>query len=233
MNITINNQLLNDIVYINNVQGVHDLPPARALSNAFSTSSGSNYCGSVFDERVIVISCTALMSKGQMLSDKMDSLKTLIAPTGEKEMTFDAYPNRMIKGRYEGSMNLSQLAQMGTFDLTFYCSDPFYYDKALKTASGSTMNLVNDGNWNSKKLTMQLNLNGEARIKNNTTGEQLILEGSGSVTVDFEKACIYGGVAVNANKFYKSGKFFELKPGANSIAITGATATANYRSCYL
>lgn len=233
MNITINNQSLNDIVYINNVQGVHDLPPARSLSNAFSVSSGVNYCGTVFDERVIVISCTALMSGGQLLADKMDKLKHLIAPTGEKELIFGAYPERMIKGRYEGSMNLSQLAQMGMFDLTFYCSDPFYYDRQIKTASGANFNCENKGNWNSRKLTMQMTLSGETRIKNTATGEQLILDGSGDITVDFEKACIFGGVAVNANRFYKSGEFFELVPGTNAITITGTTATANYRSCYL
>lgn len=233
MNITINNQLLNDIVYINNVQGVHDMPPARALSNAFGISSGSNYCGSAFDERVITISCTALMTRGQMLADKMDRLKTIIAPTGEKEMVFSAYPNRYIMGRIEGGSNLSQLAQMGTFDLTFYCSDPFYYDKTLKIASGSSVTLTNNGNWNSKKLTANINLSGETRIRNNTTGEQLILDGSGSVTIDFEKACIVGGVATNANKFYKSGEFFELIPGSNSITVTGGSATFRYRSCYL
>lgn len=233
MDIFINSVKLNDLLHVTNVQGVHDMPPARALSNAFAISSGSNYCGTVFDERVIVISCTSLMKNNKTLSTRMDELKTIIAPTSEKELVFGAYPNRYIKGRIEGTMNLEQITQMGNFDLTFYCSDPFYYDKTLSSASGSSVGLNNRGTWNSDKLTLDINLSGKTTIANRTTGKVLVLNGTGNVTIDFANASIVGGLATNANKFYESGEFFDLVPGENSILITGGTGTFRYRSCYL
>lgn len=233
MDILINGSKLNDLLHVTNVQGVHDMPPARALSNAFAISSGSNYCGTVFDERVIVVSCMSLMKNGKLLSSRMDELKKIIAPNSEKELVFGAYPDRYIKGRIEGAMNLEQIAQVGDFDLTFYCSDPFYYDKTLNTASGSSAGLNNKGNWNSDKLTLDITLSGKTTISNRTTGKALVLNGTGAVTIDFANASITGGVATNANKFYESGEFFDLVPGENSILITGGTGTFRYRSCYL
>lgn len=233
MNILINGYKLNDLLHVTNVQGVHDMPPARALSNAFAISSGSNYCGTVFDERVIVISCVSLMKNNKLLGARMDELKAIIAPTSEKELVFGAYPERYIKGRIEGSMNLEQITQIGDFDLTFYCSDPFYYDKTLNSASGSNVSLNNRGTWLSDKLTLDMSLNGRTTISNQTTGKSLVLNGSGLVTVDFASASISGGVAVNANKFYESGEFFDLVPGNNSISISSGIGTFRYRSCYL
>ena len=45
-------------------------------------------------------------------------------------------------------MDLEQLAQMGTFNIVFYCSDPLYYDRTLRSSGSATktFNCENKGN---------------------------------------------------------------------------------------
>lgn len=234
MNIFIDGVKLNDYLYVNNVQGVHDMPSTTGMVQPLMTGAGSIYSGSHFEERVITITCTALMSDNQLLADKMDMIKRILAPSREKELVFSAYPNRYIKGRIEGTTDLEQIAQMGMFNIVFYCSDPLYYDKVQKTSSKAvtTFNCINSGNWESKKLTADVTLNGNCLISNLTTDKSLKLKGTGAVTIDFEKACIIGGMGVNANNTYASGEFFDLAVGDNNITST-VPILLRYRSCYL
>lgn len=234
MNIFINGVRLNNYLYVNNVQGVHDMPPTSGNVQQLKCGTGNVYSGSYFEQRVITITCTALMSDGKLLADKMDAIKRILAPTGEKELVFGAYPERYIKGRFEGTMDLEQLAQMGTFNIVFYCSDPLYYDRILRTSGSATksFNCENKGNWESNKLQLELTLNGACTISNYSTGKSLKLNGKGKVTVDFEKACIIGGMGVNQNTSYRSGEFFDLAVGDNNINCT-VPAIFRYRSCYL
>lgn len=234
MNIFIDGVKLNDYLYVNNVQGVHDMPPTTGIVQTLMTGAGSIYSGCHFEERVITITCTALMSDGKLLADKMDSIKRILAPIREKELVFGAYPERYIRGRIEGAMDLEQIAQMGMFNITLYCSDPLYYDKVLHTSKTAvtSFNCLNKGNWESNKLMADVTLNGECLISNLTTGKSLKLKGNGPVTVDFEKACIVGGMAVNANKTYVAGEFFDLAVGDNNITST-VPILLKYRSCYL
>lgn len=234
MNIFINGIKLNDYLYVNNVQGVHDMPPTVGNVQQLKCGTGTVYSDSYFEQRVITITCTALMSDGKLLADKMDAIKRILAPTGEKELVFGAYPERYIKGRIEGTMDLEQICQMGTFNIVFYCSDPLYYDRTLKTSNSAvtSFNCENKGNWTSNKLQIELNLNGVCTISNGSTGKALKLNGTGKVIVDFEKACIIGGMGVNQNTSYQSGEFFDLAVGDNNITCT-TPAVFKYRSCYL
>lgn len=237
MNIWIDGFKLNDLFYVENVQGVHDMPPSRGIVNSLVTCSNAYYVGTIFEERVITITCCALMdTKTHMLSDKMDTIKKILSPLKEKELVFGAYPERYIKGRIEGNMDLSQFGQLGFFTLTFYCSDPFYYDKVQQTSVKpvTSFNCINKGSWTSRKLQADLTVNGVCDITNTTTGQSIRLKSSSakSVIVDFEKACIIGGVADNANNLFVSGEFFELAPGDNRITST-TPALLRYRSCYL
>lgn len=237
MNIWIDGFKLNDLFYVENVQGVHDMPPSRGIVNSLVTCSNAYYVGTVFEERVITITCCALMdTKTKLLADKMDQIKRVLSPLREKELVFGAYPNRYIKGRIEGNMDLSQIGQVGFFNITFYCADPFYYDKVQKSSvtNVTSFNCKNEGSWTSRKLQAELTVNGTVDIVNQTTGESLRLKSSSpkKVIVDFEKAAIIGGVAENANDLFVSGTFFELEPGDNQITCS-TQALFRYRSCYL
>lgn len=225
MNVWIDGTLLNDLLYIENVQGVHDMPECTGIVNQLATSNRSYYVGSTFGERVITLTCTAIKGEELLLANKMDKIKTLLAPSKrEKELVFGDYPDRYLKGRFESSMDLSQIGQIGAFIITFYCSDPIYYSKKLYTSNTPVTehNAVNSGNWESQKLTAELTVSGKVAIHNTTTGEVLNLKSDGSkkVTVDFEHACIIGGVADNANTLYESGEFFTLQPGDNQLTCT-------------
>lgn len=239
MDIFINGTKLNDLVYIENVQGVHDMPGCTGTVNQLATSNRSYYVGTTFDERVITITCTALMDgNGNLLADKMDKVKTILAPSRnrEKELVFGAYPDRYLLGRVEGTFDLTQIGQMGMFMITFYCSDPIYYSKKLYTSNTpvTTVNAKNSGNWESQKLLAELTVNGTVDITNTTTGEVLRLKSDSpkNVTVDFEKACIIGGVADNANTLYVSGSFFTLEPGDNNLTST-VPALFKWRTAHL
>lgn len=229
MDIFINGTKLNDLVYVENVQGVHDMPNCTGNVNQLATSNRSYYVDTTFDERVITITCTALMEgDGKLLSDKMDKIKAILAPSKcEKELVFGAYPDRYLLGRVEGTFDLTQVGQIGMFMITFYCSDPIYYSKKLYTSNTpvTAVNAKNTGNWESQKLLAELTVNGTVDIKNTTTGEVLRLKSDSAknVTIDFEKACIIGGVADNANTLYVSGSFFTLEAGDNHLTSTVPT----------
>lgn len=237
MNIWIDGFKLNDLFYVENVQGVHDMPPSRGIVNSLVTCSNAYYVGTIFEERVITITCCAISdTQTKLLGDKMDQIKRVLSPLREKELVFGAYPNRYIKGRIEGNMDLSQIGQMGFFNITFYCADPFFYDKTQQSSvtNVTSFNCINNGSWTSRKLQAELTVNGTVDITNQTTGESIRLKSDSAkkVIVDFEKAALIGGVAENVNNLFVSGSFFELQPGDNQIVCT-VPALFRYRSCYL
>lgn len=237
MNVFIDGQKLNDLLYITDVQGVHDMPPAVGLTNRLVTGSKAYLNHTRFEERVITLTCAAIrdQQEGKLLAHKMDQIKRLLSPLKEKELVFGAYPDRYIKGRIEGGMDLQQIGQMGFFNITFYCADPFYYDKVQRTSSTAvtSFNAENFGSWNSDKLLIELTPTTQTTITNTSTQETLVLNPKNKkIILDFEKACIIGGVAENANDAFKSGSFFKLQPGNNALT-SNTPMLVRYRSCYL
>lgn len=237
MKVYINGFELNSLFYITNVQGVHDMPPSEGVVNNLVTCSNSYYVRTLFSQRVITLTCVARMDDGRLLADKMDIIKRVLAPTGEKELRFSAYPDRYIMGRIEGTMDMNQIGQMGFFNIVFYCSEPFYYDSVQQSSitKVTSFNCENKGSWTSRKLYAELTMpKGDFTISNQTTGQSLRLRSnvSKNILIDFEKAALIGGVADNVNNMFVSGEFFELVPGNNQIVCTTPTLL-RWRSCYL
>lgn len=244
MNVTFNSQSFTNKLYIRSIQG---LGMPRTLDRAIQLANGSGafYSSTDFDQRAITLECSLIPDESKTVYQKLDELKLLLSPYGgEKMLIFGAYPNRYIMARYSGQMDIEQLGMLQNFPITFMCSDPLFYEIALQTIGipiNTNINVTNGGSAPTSNTIVKLTMAAgqTIAIQNITTGKTLNLKNPDAdikqVYVDFKNANILDqALALNYNKLYLSGEFFDLNPGVNVIRVTaGSNVSMQFRSAWL
>lgn len=85
--------------------------------------------GADFDYREITVSCNIFPQKDfSSLVKKLDGIAAWLDPTSLHQLIFDEVPDRYFMARINKKVDCERLIRFaGTFDLTFFCPDPFGY----------------------------------------------------------------------------------------------------------
>lgn len=115
--------------------------------------------GADFDSREIAVSCGIPPQKNfAALAAALDSIAQWLDPgNGLKQLMFDDVPDRYFMARLNAKVDCSRLVRAaGSFDLTFFCPDPFVYavDDGDFTITAAGMSTVKreKGNIESNRL---------------------------------------------------------------------------------
>jgi len=124
-----------------------------------------------------------------------------------------------------------------TLSAEFYCPSPWWKatsDSSQVFAAGETFALDNPGDVDCPITVVATG--GTVTVRNNTTGESIVVSGAPSavtITTGFGNKQILAGGA-NAMKYLTvaSSTMWQLRPGSNSVTVTGAGATVSWRPLY-
>lgn len=238
MKIKYNGTILDNYITITNIQGL-GMPSTKDNEGEFDVFDGEYYEGTYFEGRVITLDYTMFRTVDKNIYQRLDEMKRILAPLGEKKLEFDCYPDRHLLARYSGKMDWSQFATVQNGVITFKCSCPFFIaneDKKMTLSDTTTVN--NNGTYKTDRMKINFSLGANERytISNNTTGKTLIIQNDANakdIYVDFKYAKLTNSTQTTSyDKYYSAGTFFDLMPGENEIYVSHDT-TFSFTELYL
>lgn len=200
--------------------------------------------GADFDYREISVSCNIFPQKDfSSLVKKLDGIAAWLDPTSLHQLIFDEVPDRYFMARLNTKVDCERLIRSaGTFDLTFFCPDPFGYaveDEVYTITQAGAQHPItrSKGNIESQPVyavqgesspdtgsNICVSVNGtDIRILNAVllAGETLIID-AGKMTAWVEDS---GGRTIrNALPYLKDINFPTLKPGGNNVFVSAENA---------
>lgn len=201
--------------------------------------------GSDFDYREIAVSCNIFPQKNfTALVKKLDAISAWLDPTSLHQLVFDDVPDRYFMARLNAAVDCERLIRSaGSFDLKFFCPDPFGYaleDETFSvTATGSNQTVTRTkGNADSLPLyavqgVSAPNMGSNITISVNGTPikivDALLLE-TETLMVDADKMTAWvedetGRHIRSALPYLQEVEFPALRPGENHIFISAVNAT--------
>lgn len=201
--------------------------------------------GSDFDYREIAVSCNIFPQKNfTALVQKLDAISAWLDPTSLHQLIFDDVPDRYFMARLNAAVDCERLIRAaGSFELKFFCPDPFGYaleDETFSITTAGTPQTVTRTKGNADSLpvyalhgvsapsadsSITISVNGTVmKIVN-----ALLLE-SETLMVDADKMTAWveneNGVHIrSALPYLQDVEFPALKPGANSVSVSVQNAT--------
>ncbi len=201
--------------------------------------------GSDFDYREIAVSCSIFPQNNfAALVQKLDGIALWLDPTGLHQLIFDDVPDRYFMARLNAAVDCERLIRSaGSFDLKFFCPDPFGYaleDETFRvTEVGSAQTVTRTkGNANSLPVyavqgvstpnadnAITINVNGTA-IK---IVDALLLEGE-TLVIDADRMTAWvedesGRHIRNALPYLQEVEFPVLRPGTNNVSVSVQNAS--------
>lgn len=218
----------------------------RNYTAAIPGRSGVADFGTDFDYREITVSCGIPPKKSfSSLVLILDNLAEWLDPTGGlKQLIFDDVPDRYFMARLHEKIDCERLLvrSAGSFDLKFFCPDPFAYAVTDETYTISTI-----GSHAVRRIKGNIASNPIYRIEGVITSsasnyiaittnssELKILNASltsgETLVVDTEMMTAYvedenGGVLRNGLPYLEELNFPTLNVGNNTVAVTANNAT--------
>lgn len=195
--------------------------------------------GSDFDYREISVSCNIFPQKNfTALVQKIDAISAWLDPTSLHQLVFDDVPNRYFMARLNAAVDCERLiCCAGSFNLEFFCPDPFGYaleDETFSITAVGTTQTITRAKGNADSLPVYLvkgvsapNTGSSITINVNGTAikivDALLLENE-VLVIDADKMTAWveneSGVHIrNALPYLQEVEFPALKPGANSISV--------------
>lgn len=233
----------NYINYVTNIQGL-ETPSTRDYEVEVLHKNGNYYSETLFQSRVITISCIILNSD-KTKYEKLDDLKKVLFTRNiEKPLTLNCYNDRFINARYSGTMPLTMKGHL-EFNISFKCSDPLFYSNNLYNNNLSNGNniITSNGNFDTGNIILYLTLpyNQNVIIANSAINQGMTLINTIGpsdipVRIDFKNGTITSpSLDIDYIKFFKDGQFFNLAAGTNNIICSNLTGTnyIEYRNAFI
>ena len=201
--------------------------------------------GSSLSERVIEISCfiPPRRTAAELLRCKDDIVSWLSPDKGVCALTLDPEPGRVYFARLRNGVTFERVVRLAaTFDLAFFCPDPYGYaaeDEVFSiTAAGSHVVNRTLGNYYSNPVYrlkgvlasgtgryISITTNGvELKISDATlSGNETLVVDSGKMTAWVEDAS--GNILRNALPYISELNFPMLDAGLNTVEVAASNAT--------
>ena len=200
--------------------------------------------GSDFDYREITVSCNIFPQKSfTALVQKLDAVSAWLNPTELHQLIFDDVPDRYFMARLNAAVNCERLVQSaGSFELKFFCPDPFGYaleDETFNISATDSSQTVIRTKGNADSLPIYAvhgvsapNMGSNIAISVNGTTikiiDALLLEGE-MLMIDADKMTAWvedesGRHIRSALPYLQEIEFPVLTPGENSIYVTAQNA---------
>lgn len=201
--------------------------------------------GADLDYREISVSCNIFPKHSfAALVAALDEIAAWLDPLGGlKQLVFDDIPDRYFMARLNDAVDCERLLRSaGSFDLTFFCPDPFAY-----AVEDETFSIAAQGSSTVTRLTGNMESNPIYRIEGvissgagnsisiTTNGQELkivnaTLASGETLVVDTEKMTAYvedenGLILRNALPYLEELNFPSLAVGSNTVSVTAANAT--------
>ena len=171
--------------------------------------------GADFDYREIVVSCNIFPRHSfSALVSTLDDIAAWLDPVGGlKQLVLDDVPDRYFMARLNAAVECERLLRSsGSFDLTFFCPDPFGYriEGVITSGASNSISITTNGQ--------------ELKIVNATlaAGETLVVD-TDRMTAYVEDAD--GIILRNALPYLEELNFPTLAVGSNTVSVTAANAT--------
>lgn len=201
--------------------------------------------GADLDYREISVSCNIFPKHSfAALVAALDEIAAWLDPLGGlKQLVFDDIPDHYFMARLNDAVDCERLLRSaGSFDLTFFCPDPFAYaveDETFSiTAQGSSTFTRLTGNMESNpiyRIEGVISSGAGNSISITTNGQELkivnaTLASGETLVVDTEKMTAYvedenGLILRNALPYLEELNFPSLAVGSNTVSVTAANAT--------
>lgn len=219
------------------------VPELRNRTIEIAGRDGLLDLGSSFSERVIEISCliTPKRTQADFLDCKDRIVHWLSPDKGTCELILDTEPERVYYARLQSGVTFEKAAVLAaTFDLTFFCPDPFGYaieDEFFTIVEQGSQTVMREkGNIESSpvyRIQGQIPSVGGS-IAVTTNGVELCIQNAGLVSgetlvVDSEKMTAWvenedGDVLRNALPYINELNFPALNAGNNTISVSAENA---------
>ena len=164
--------------------------------------------GADFDYREIVVSCSIFPRHSfSSLVSTLDGIAAWLDPVGGlKQLVLDDVPDRYFMARLNAAVECERLLRAsGSFDLTFFCPDPFGY-----AIEDENFSITEAGNSTITRLIGNMESHPVYRIE-------------GEMTAYVEDAD--GIILRNALPYLEELNFPTLAVGSNTVSVTAANAT--------
>lgn len=201
--------------------------------------------GSDFDYREIAVSCNIFPQKNfTALVQKLDAISAWLDPTSLHQLIFDDVPDRYFMARLNAAVDCERLIRAaGSFELKFFCPDPFGYaleDETFSITTAGTAQTVTRAKGNADSLPVYAlhgvsapSADSSITISVNDTVMKIVnalLLESETLMVDADKMTAWveneNGVHIrSALPYLQDVEFPALKPGANSVSVSVQNAT--------
>jgi predicted phage tail component-like protein len=210
------------------------IPDIRNLTDKIAGKNGIFDFGETFSEREINIACFIPPGKtDKELQSVKDKINEWLNPeNGVKPLILDVAPDRLYYARLKDGFSYERIVRnTGTFELTFFCPDPFAYavDDEVFSITHSANITRNKGNYESAPLyqitglllddseSIRISINGESMevVGPLLNGETMVID------ADNMTAKIVDGFGNTRNALgqMKTLEFPHLKADSNSITI--------------
>lgn len=201
--------------------------------------------GASLSERIIPVSCfiPPKRTATELLECKDNIVSWLNPDKGLCELSLDTEPERVYYARLQSGVTFERVVRFSaTFDLTFFCPDPYGYavedDVFTITETGSRTVTRSKGNAESKpvyRLKGVLTSGTGRYITITTNGEELkivnaVLSNGETLVVDSDKMTAWvedsgGNTLRNALPYIDEINFPTLNAGSNTVSVAVSNAT--------
>ena len=221
------------------------VPTLRSNTETVPGKAGLADFGADSGERYIDVACNVYPQKtfADMVAI-LDQVAAWLDPTaGTKQLVLDDVPDRYFMARLNAAVECERLLRSsGSFDLTFFCPDPFGY-----AIEDETFSITEAGNSTVTRLIGNMESNPIYRIEGvitsgasnsisiTTNGQELkivnaTLAAGETLVVDTDRMTAYvedadGMILRNALPYLEELNFPTLAVGSNTVSVTAANAT--------
>lgn len=222
----------------------HRVPELKNRTIEIPGRDGLLDLGSSFSERVIEISCLVLpkRTKAEFLDCKDNIVRWMSPDKGVCELELDTEPGRVYYARLRDGVTFERAAVLAaTFDLTFFCPDPFGYaveDEVFSiTKTGSHTIMRAKGNMESNpvyRLKAALSSSSDRSVTIITNGTEMkitnaVLTAAETLVIDSAKMTAWvedehGNTLRNALPYISDLNFPALNAGNNTISVSVSNA---------
>ena len=221
------------------------VPALRSNTETVPGKAGLADFGADSGERYIDVSCNVYPQKTFAgLVAVLDRAAAWLDPTvGTKQLVLDDVPDRYFMARLNAAVECERLLRSsGSFDLTFFCPDPFGY-----AIEDETFSITEAGNSTVTRLIGNMESNPIYRIEGvitsgasnsisiATNGQELkivnaTLASGETLVVDTDRMTAYvedadGIILRNALPYLEELNFPTLAVGSNTVSVTAENAT--------
>ena len=225
--------------------GWQRVPTLRSNTEIVPGKAGLADFGADSGERYIDVSCNVYPQKTFAgLVAVLDRAAAWLDPTvGTKQLVLDDVPDRYFMARLNAAVECERLLRSsGSFDLTFFCPDPFGY-----AIEDETFSITEAGNSTVTRIIGNMESNPIYRIEGvitsgasnsisiTTNGQELkivnaTLAAGETLVVDTDRMTAYvedadGMILRNALPYLEELNFPTLAVGSNTVSVTAENAT--------